>query len=95
VTDSTGDSFRDDIRTLHEHLVATGELPVDTPASHYLGEAEAVVTDALRSGTPRDVVRQRVEQARALLAEVESVEDDVAREHVEAARDLCDEILAP
>lgn len=82
------------LEALHDHLAATAEHPVGTPASHYLGEAEAVVADALKPGTPESVVRQRVEQARELLAEVEAIEDDAAREHVAAARSRCEEILA-
>lgn len=82
------------LQNLHDHLAATAERPVATPASHYLGEAEAVVADALKPATPESVVRQRVEQARELLAEVEDTEDDVADEHVAAARSRCEEILA-
>jgi hypothetical protein len=83
----------DDLRTLHDHLAATGELPVDTPASHYLGEAEAVVADALKAGTPDSVVRDRVEQAQELLSAVEATGSDAADEHVAAARERCQSIL--
>ncbi|WP_232702232.1 hypothetical protein [Halobacterium wangiae] len=81
------------LRDLHDHLVATGELPVERSASHYLGEAEAVVEDALEPGTTEAVVQRRVEQARELLSNVEETGDERADGHVEAARACCTELL--
>lgn len=83
----------DQLQTLHDHLEATGERPVERSASHYLGEAEAVVADALKPGTSEDVVRQRVEQARELLSHVDGTGDEVADEHVTAARERCAAVL--
>ncbi|MDH5019932.1 hypothetical protein [Halobacterium rubrum] len=83
----------DDLRALHDHLAATGERPVDRTASHYLGEAEAVVADALAPDAGEDVARKRVEQARELLSNVDGTGDDAADEHVAAARTLCDRVL--
>jgi hypothetical protein len=83
----------DRLRELHDHLAATGELPVERSASHYLGEAEAVVADALKPGTDDEVVQKRVEQARELLSNVEGTGDERADEHVEAARACCAELL--
>lgn len=83
----------DRLRELHDHLEATGELPVETSASRYLGEAEAVVADALKPGTSQAVVAARVEQARDLLSNVEDTGDEAAEEHVAAARDCCAAIL--
>jgi hypothetical protein len=91
---SDGDGADDDLRALHEHLAATGELPVERTASHYLGEAEAVVADALAPNADDDVVQQRVSQARELLEAFEETGDETADEHVAAARGLCDAILA-
>lgn len=82
-----------DLQALHDHLEATGERPVETTASRYLGEAEAVVADALRPGTSPSVVETRVQQARELLAHVDSTGDDRADNHVAAARELCNRIL--
>ena len=76
------------LRELHDHLAATGELPVKTPASRYLGEAEAVIADALQSDTPEGAVEQRVEQARELLGHVAETGDEQADEHVAAAKRL-------
>jgi hypothetical protein len=84
----------DRLRDLHDHLAATGELPVERSASHYLGEAEAVVADALRPGTGDEVVERRVEQARELLSHVEATGDERADEHVEAARACCADLLS-
>lgn len=81
------------LRALHDHLAATGERPVDRAASHYLGEAEAVVADALAPGVGAVVVRKRVAQARDLLSNVEGTGDDAADEHVTAARTHCDQLL--
>lgn len=83
----------DELRALHDHLAATGELPVERTASHYLGEAEAVVADALAPNADDDVVQRRVAQARDLLSNVEDTGDEAADEHVGAARELCDVIL--
>lgn len=70
---------------------------MERTASHYLGEAEAVVEDALQadaSDAGDDVVRRRVDQARELLSNVDETGDDRADEHVAAAKTLCDAILA-
>lgn len=83
----------DDLRALRDHLEATGELPVERTASHYLGEAEAVVADALAPTASEDVVRRRVAQARELLGEFEATGDQRADDHVDAARELCGSIL--
>ena len=89
-----GGADREDLRALHDHLAATGELPVERTASHYLGEAEAVVADALAPSADEDVVRRRVAQARDLLSEVQQTGDEAADEHVAAARERCERILA-
>lgn len=83
----------DDLEALYDHLAATGELPVETTASRYLGEAEAVVEDALAPDTTDDVVRSRVQQARDLLSNVEGTGDERADRHLGDARSLCDTLL--
>jgi hypothetical protein len=94
VTDGAGGAggSEDRVQALYDHLAATGERPVERTASHYLGEAEAVVADALAADGDEVVVR-RVRQARDLLAEVEETGDEAADEHVAAARRLCARIL--
>lgn len=90
---SDGEDDREDLHALHDHLAATGERPVERTASHYLGEAEAVVADALAAGAGETVVQRRVAQARDLLSEVEETGDQAADEHVAAARERCAAIL--
>lgn len=93
MTDGDGADDTADLQALHDHLAATGERPVDRTASHYLGEAEAVVADALAPGAGEAVARKRVEQARELLSNVDGTGDDAADEHVAAARTLCGRLL--
>lgn len=83
----------EDLQALHGHLAATGERPVERTASHYLGEAEAVVADALAPDADEAVVQRRVAQARDLLAKVEATGDAAADEHVAAARECCEALL--
>jgi hypothetical protein len=80
------------VATLHDHLRATGERPVETRASQWLGEAEAVVADVDGGDPPPSVVAKRIEQADDLLASVEGTGDEAADRHLEAARDLVDRI---
>jgi hypothetical protein len=81
------------LRELHNHLAATGELPVETAASRYLGEAEAVVADTLGPGTPEAAVEQRIEQAQGLLEHVEETGDERADEHVAEAKRLIRDLI--
>jgi hypothetical protein len=80
------------VADLHAHLEATAELPVETRASQWLGEAEAVVADAVGPDVPEAVVEKRVGQVRMLLSNVEETGSEAADEHVAAARELVDEI---
>ncbi|PSQ50871.1 hypothetical protein BRD15_00700 [Halobacteriales archaeon SW_6_65_15] len=77
---------------LHAHLEATAELPVETRASQWLGEAEAVVADAVGPDVPEAVVEKRVGQVRMLLSNVAGTGNETADDHVAAARELVDEI---
>ena len=82
-----------DDATLHErldaladHLTATAERPVETTASRWLGEAEAVATDLADGEVDRGVVAERIGHVRRLLAEVETTGDETADDHVAEAR---------
>lgn len=89
--DSDGGSDPDTaelIAALHDHLRATAELPVETRASQWIGEAEAVVADVDGGDPPPSAVATRVEQAADLLANVEGTGDDEADRHLAAAREL-------
>lgn len=86
------DRTRERVRALHEHLAATAELPVETDASRWLGEAEAAAEDAAGEGVPEAAVAKRVSQVRSLLDNVEGTGDAAADEHVAAARELAREL---
>jgi hypothetical protein len=92
-TDDQGADLQALVADLHDHLRATGERPVETTASRWIAEAEAVVADVDGGDPPEAVVRKRIGQARDLLAEVEATGDDRADEHVGAARELAAAIL--
>jgi len=88
------DSLEARTRALSQHLEATAERPIDRETNRWLGEAEAVAGDAATAGLEPTVVRERVETVRALLSEVDEPDDGKAREQLEAAQRLCDEILS-
>lgn len=81
------------LRTLHEHLAATAELPLDREATRWIAEAEAVAEDCLEVGEAA-VVRRRVGHVRDLLANVDATGHPEGDEHVESARELARRILA-
>lgn len=81
------------VESLHSHLEATQELPVETTASRWIGEAEAVVADVV-GGAPEAAIEKRVGQARHLLENVDGTGDSEADDHVERARELVERIEA-
>jgi hypothetical protein len=83
----------DALRTLHEQLEATEELPVRPDASPWLGEAAAIVADLVDTDPPRDVVVDRVQRVSTLLAEVETTGNRTADEHVAAAERAAERLL--
>lgn len=92
-SDDAGDELEARARELQRHLEATAELPLDREANRWLGEAEAVATDAATSDLESAVVRDRVAKVRGLLAEVDGTGTDEGDERLEAARDCCEAIL--
>lgn len=82
------------LRELHRHLAATAEVPIDRKTNRWLGEADAVARDVATSDLEHEIVRERIENVRNLLAAAGEPDHGEAREHLEAARRLCDEILA-
>lgn len=82
------------VEDLHGHLAATAERPVERRASRWLGEAEAVVDDVAGPDVDEATLRKRVQQASDLLEHVDGTGDPEADEHVEAARNLTERILA-
>jgi hypothetical protein len=79
------------VESLHDHLETTQELPVETTASRWIGEAEAVVADVV-GGAPEAAIEKRVGQARHLLENVEGTGAPEADDHVERARELVERI---
>jgi hypothetical protein len=79
---------------LAEQLTATAERPVETTASRWLGEAEAVATDLADGTADRAVVAERIGHVRRLLSEVEMTGDETADDHVETAREVAARIEA-
>lgn len=80
------------LRELHDHLAATGELPVETEASRWLGEAEAVAADVVDGEAPPAAVETRIRQVRDLLSNVDETGSAAADEHVAAALSLSEEL---
>jgi hypothetical protein len=79
---------------LAEQLTATAERPVETTASRWLGEAEAVATDLADGDVDHEVAAERLGHVRRLLSEVESTGDETADEHVAEARAIADSIVS-
>jgi hypothetical protein len=82
------------VARLHDHLAATAERPVETDASRWLGEAEAVVADLVDDDVPESVLCDRLGHVRSLLSNVEKTEDPVANREVAAAKRLTADLLA-
>ncbi|MFD1513947.1 hypothetical protein [Halomarina rubra] len=78
----------DTARRLADHLVATGERPVDSRTNAWLGEAEALARDIAESDLDPAVERERAGHVVDLLSNVESTGDETADEHVREARRL-------
>jgi hypothetical protein len=78
---------RDDLlASLHEHLAATEQRPLETEANRWLGEAQAIAADLKSSNLDSETVDKRTAKILELLSEIESTGDDAADEHVAAAR---------
>jgi len=95
-------TLRQSVRDLHAHLDATATYPVTEAANRWLGEAQAVAADAVAvieaadtvDDSVFDTLETRLQQVSELLAEVDETDSAEANEHVRAACDLVDEILA-
>lgn len=98
MTERSGTPGEDDpgvrVRRLHEHLRATAELPVESAASRWIGEAEAVAGDLVGADVDSDVLKRRVGHVADLLANVEGTGDPEADDHVAAARETAAELLS-
>jgi len=79
---------------LYEHLAATGERPVERTASRWLGEAEAVAADIAEGDLSEDALTERLATVDHILSNVDGTGDAVADDHVQAAREIVDDLLA-
>ncbi|MFC5971746.1 hypothetical protein ACFPYI_10425 [Halomarina salina] len=85
----------DDAQRLADHLVATGERPVDSRTNAWLGEAEALALDIAEADLDPAVERERAGHVVDLLSNVESTGDGEADRHVEAAKNLAERLADP
>jgi hypothetical protein len=74
--------------SIHDHLAATQELPVERAASRWIGEAEAVARDLAEANLESAVVAERLGHVDSLLDEVETTGDESADEHLDRAKVL-------
>ena len=81
------------LASLHDHLEATAQLPLEESANRLLGEAEAVAADAAQGDLPADVAHERVEKVAELLAKIDGTGHEEGDEHVAAARRAADRVL--
>lgn len=98
VTDAPDDrpdgSLDERLEALRDHLEATAELPIDPRTNRWLGEAEAVARDATADDIDPETARQRVRQVQRLLSEADDPDHEDAVAHLEAARELCADVLS-
>jgi len=81
------------VSSLHDHLEATEQQPLDETANRLLGEAQAIAADVERSDLDPEVTRTRVKEVLDLLEEVDGTGDEDADEHVDAARRAAERVL--
>jgi len=71
------ESIEDRLRALHDHLAATAERPVETDASRWLGEAEAVAAD-VAAGLRGEYAGQHPDAVSGVVEYLERMRDDPA-----------------
>jgi len=81
------------VDALADHLTATAERPVPPATNRWLGEAEAVARDAASEGLDTETRRKRVRQAAELLESANETGDEIADDHIEAAKRCCRVVL--
>ena len=82
----------DPIESLHEHLAATEERPVEREAGWRLGEAQALAGQIAVEDVDDGVVRERAGEIVELLAGIDGTGDCEADDHVAAALELASRI---
>jgi hypothetical protein len=81
------------LASLHDHLAATEQRPLETSANRWLGEAQAIAADLATADLDDETVRSRTETVLELLSEVDGTGDEDADEHVAAARRIAERIV--
>jgi hypothetical protein len=81
------------LASLHDHLEATEERPLTEDANRWLGEAQAIASDAHESDLDHETTRERVQQVIDLLEEVDSTGDSEADKHVDAAQRAAERVI--
>ena len=81
------------LASLHDHLEATEERPLDNEANRWLGEAQAIAADVDENELDSETTKERVEEILELLDEVDGTGDDEADKHVAAARRAANRVL--
>ena len=87
-TVETDDDPETTVEGLHRHLEATAERPVESTASRWIGEAEAVAGDLVGEDLDSEVLERRVGHVADLLANVDGTGDPEADDHVATAREI-------
>ncbi len=82
------------IDTLIEELVATREMPVDTTASRWIAEAEAVAKDLEMTQADDQVLRRRLTHVKELIDNIEETDNPAVDEHLENAMDVLERVLS-
>lgn len=87
------DHETDLLASLHSHLAATAERPIESETSRWLGEAQSIADD-LRYADDLSpaALEERTETVASLLAEVDETGDETADEHVAAAHRCLDRL---
>jgi len=81
------------VDALADHLIATAERPVPPATNRWLGEAEAVARDGASEDLDSETRRKRVRQAADLLESADETGDEIADDHIEAAKQCCQVVL--
>ena len=87
-------SLEERLHRLHRTIEATASHPLDRETNRWLGEAEAVAEDAATSDLDAATAAKRLRQVRHLLDEAGSPDHEAAADRLEAAGELCEDLLA-
>ncbi len=81
------------VSSLHDHLAATEEQPLEEEANRLLGEAQALAADAETADLDAETTKERVDDILDLLTEVDGTGHEEADKHVAAARRAAERAL--